>query len=113
MSGEKKAPTSLLGVMLETDESERICYGCAYAFTVQAAFTVLGNAIARTADKMRRDNLTGEERDALMEEMQDAHRIAEEYRAQFRAQRLAMTEHLQSKKQIQAAPLPAHSAARH
>lgn len=94
--------------MLEPDETERLCYGCAHVFTVQAAFSVLANAIAGIAEKLNK----GGDRAGLREEMQNVYRIAEEYRALYRAQRLAMTAHLESKKQIQAAPLPAH-AARH
>ena len=111
MSGGIKSPTTLLGSMLESDETERLCYGCFHVFTVQAAFSVLGNAIAGIASKLDRELGDGE-RAALKLEMLNAHRIADEYRALYESQRLAMTAHLESKRTIQAAPLPAN-AARH
>jgi hypothetical protein len=109
MSDPIKSPTTLLGSMLEADETERLCYGCAHVFTVQAAFSVLANAIARIASKLDGDLISEEKRARLREEMQDAHRIADEYRVLYRAQRLAMTAHLESKR---TAPSPAN-AARH
>jgi hypothetical protein len=87
----RKAPATLLEVLLEDDPSERVCYGCGYAHLVEALMSVACNALEPVVNQL-------DDRPELQEQLKNAQRLTAEYRSLFRAHRLAMTQYVQEQK---------------